>query len=175
MNTPEVAAQGLRRRYTLIAFITVTVLAAVAYLLQVRPPAPEVSFVALDGSRTVTSELRGKVVFINFWATSCATCVKEMPEVVNTYRRFDASGFELLAVAMSYDPPQYVQEYAHRHQLPFKVVLDRGGNIAAAFGNVNLTPTAILVDKQGRIMRRIIGEPDFPALHALIIEQELKR
>ncbi len=172
MNPQDSTGKGFRRRHAVI--IAAGVLAAVAYVLQLRPAAPDASFVALDGSRTSTRELRGKVVYVNFWATSCTTCIKEMPEVVETYQRFSARGFELLAVAMSYDPPQYVREYALQHHLPFKVVLDSGGTIAAAFDNVNLTPTAILIDKDGRIMRRIVGEPDFPALHALV-EQELQR
>jgi peroxiredoxin len=112
--------------------------------------------------------LRGKVVYVNFWATSCTTCIKEMPEVIKTYQRFAPRRFELLAVAMSYDPPEYVRNYTQQHRLPFKVVLDTRGDIARAFDNVALTPTAVIIDKQGRVLRRIIGEPDFAALHALI-------
>lgn len=174
MNAQDSTGKGFRRRHVVIAVVAAGMLAALAYVLQLRPAAPDASFVALDGTRTSTRELRGTVVFVNFWATSCTTCIKEMPEVVKTYQRFSPRGFELLAVAMSYDPPQYVREYARQHQLPFKVVLDDGGTIAAAFDNVSLTPTAVLIDKDGRIMRRIVGEPDFPALHALV-EQELQR
>lgn len=174
MNAQDSTGRGFRRRHVVIAVIAAGMLAALAYVLQLRPAAPDATFVALDGTRMTTRELRGKVVFVNFWATSCTTCIKEMPDVVKTYQRFSPRGFELLAVAMSYDPPQYVREYAHQHQLPFKVVLDSSGAIAAAFDNVSLTPTAVLIDKDGRIMRRIVGEPDFPALHALV-EQELQR
>lgn len=174
MSAQDSIGKGFRRRHVVIAVIAAGMLAALAYVLQLRSAAPDATFVALDGTRMSTPELRGKVVFVNFWATSCTTCIKEMPEVVRTYQRFAPHGFELLAVAMSYDPPQYVREYAHQHQLPFKVVLDSGGTIAAAFDNVSLTPTAVLIDKDGRIMQRIVGEPDFPALHALV-EQELQR
>lgn len=174
MNAQGSIGKGFRRRHAVIAVIAAGMLAALAYLLQLRPAAPDATFVTLDGARMTTRELQGKVVLVNFWATSCTTCIKEMPEVVKTHHRFSPRGFELLAVAMSYDPPQYVREYARQHQLPFKVVLDSGGTIAAAFDNVSLTPTAVLIDKDGRIMRRIVGEPDFPALHALV-EQELQR
>lgn len=174
MNAQDSTGKSLHRRHAVIAVIVAGIVAALAYLLQLHPAAPDATFVALDGTRTSTRELRGKVVFVNFWATSCTTCIKEMPDVVKTYQRLSPRGFELLAVAMSYDPPQYVREYARQHQLPFKVVLDDGGTIAAAFDNVSLTPTAVLIDKEGRIVRRIVGEPDFPALHALV-EQELQR
>lgn len=120
------------------------------------------------------SELRGRVVFVNFWATSCATCIKEMPDVVKTWQQFAARRFELVAVAMSYDPPEYVRNYTLQHRLPFKVVLDSQGTIAAAFGDVNLTPTAVLIDRHGRILQRYVGEPDFAALQVLI-DKELAK
>ena len=52
------------------------------------PAAPDVSFTTLDGQTTRLSALRGKVVLVNFWATTCTTCVGEMPKLVDTYRRF---------------------------------------------------------------------------------------
>ena len=82
-------------------------------------------YVALDGEMTSTQRLRGNVVYVVFWATSCVTCVKEMPDLVKTYERYAPRGFELLAVAMTYDPPQYVANFAREHRLPFKVVLDK--------------------------------------------------
>ncbi len=156
----------------LLAFALVATAAATAYLLLVRPAAPAVAVTTLQGERIELSALRGKVVYVNFWATSCATCIKEMPGLIDTYRRLAPHGMELLAVAMSYDPPNYVRNYTREHALPFKVALDPRGETAAAFDHVNLTPTAVLIDKRGRIFKRIVGEPDFAALGALI-EQEL--
>lgn len=153
---------------TFTALVAAALLAVAAYLVLERPVAPRVDFTTLNGEWVSTADLRGKVVLVNFWATSCATCMKDMPDIVKTYQRFAPRGFELLAVAMVYDPPQYVRNYALQHRLPFKVVLDTQGRIAAAFGNVNLTPTAVLIDKNGRVLRRIVGEPEFAALHALI-------
>ena len=156
----------------LAAAVAAVLLGLAGYVVLARPVAPAVDFTTLGGERVAMHDLRGKVVLVNFWATSCATCMKEMPEVVKTYERFAPRGFELLAVAMAYDPPDYVRNYAQQHRLPFKVVLDAQGSIAAAFDNVNLTPTAVLIDKNGRILRRILGEPDFAALNSLI-DQEL--
>src|SRR3982750_3342296 len=68
---------------------------------------PDVGYTLLDGSRKTTSQLQGKVVLINFWATTCAPCIKDMPQVVATHERFKSRGYETLAVAMSYDPPAY--------------------------------------------------------------------
>jgi peroxiredoxin len=130
--------------------------------------APESNFVLLDGSQTNTSQLRGKVTLINFWATSCTTCVAEMPQIISTYSQFRARGFETVAVAMRYDPPSYVVNFAQTRKLPFKVAIDNTGAVAKAWGDVQLTPTTYLVDQQGAIVKRYVGAPDFKELNQLI-------
>ncbi|MDF1485864.1 TlpA disulfide reductase family protein [Ramlibacter sp. H39-3-26] len=130
--------------------------------------APDSTFVLLDGSRTTTSDLHGRVTLVNFWATSCTTCVAEMPRIASTYDKYKDRGYDTLAVAMSYDPPSYVVNYAQTRKLPFPVAIDNTGAIAKAWGEVQLTPTSYLVDKQGRIVKRYVGEPDFAELHQLI-------
>jgi peroxiredoxin len=134
-------------------------------------PAPQVKFVSIKGEEVLTSELRGRVALINFWATDCVTCVREMPQIVATYEKYRARGFETIAVAMRHDPPNYVIAFAERHKLPFKVALDPMGELAKAFGDVKLTPMTFVIDRRGRIAARILGEPDFAQLHRLIEEK----
>lgn len=136
-----------------------------------KAPAPEVTFVSIEGERISTADLRGRVVLVNFWATDCAVCVREMPKMVETYNRHRERGFELIAVAMRYDPPNYVLSYASKNALPFKVALDPMGALAKAFDDVMLTPTTVLIDKRGNIVARILGEPDFADLDRLIAEK----
>jgi peroxiredoxin len=133
-----------------------------------RDPAPQFTYTLLDGTRGSSEQLRGKVVLVNFWATSCVTCVQEMPQIVQTWRSFHERGFETLAVAMSYDPPAYVANFAQSRALPFGVVIDNTGAIAQGFGDVRLTPTTFLIDKRGGIVKRYVGTPDFKELHALV-------
>ncbi|MBI4754788.1 MAG: TlpA family protein disulfide reductase [Betaproteobacteria bacterium] len=133
-------------------------------------PAPDVKFMTIGGESINTADLRGRVVLVNFWATSCETCVKEMPRLVETHRRFAGRGFETIAVAMSYDPPNYVLAYVQRAGLPFPVALDADGAVARGFGDVRLTPTSFLIDRRGRIVQRYLGEPDFGRLRALVEE-----
>lgn len=137
------------------------------------PPAPDVTFISIAGDKISTESLRGKVVMVNFWATSCVTCVKEMPQMVETYNKYKAQGLEFVAVAMQYDPPNYVLNFSETRQLPFTVAIDSAGDIARQFGDVTLTPTTFVIDKQGRIIKRYVGEPSFPELHQLI-EKELR-
>jgi peroxiredoxin len=130
--------------------------------------APNVGYTLLDGSKSTTDQLRGKVVLVNFWATDCTTCVHEMPQIVATHEKYKARGYETLAVAMSYDPPAYVINFAETRKLPFGVAIDNTGAIAKSFGQVQLTPTSVLINKRGEIVKRYVGEPDFVALHQLV-------
>ncbi|TFW27771.1 peroxiredoxin family protein [Massilia horti] len=145
------------------------VLAGIGYATFARSvPAPDVTFISIDGQKISTQSLRGKVVMVNFWATSCTTCIHEMPAMVDTYNKFKGQGLEFVAVAMSYDPPNYVLNYTETRKLPFKVALDASGDIAKQFGDVKLTPTTFVIGKDGKIIKRYVGEPEFPSLHALL-------
>jgi len=141
--------------------------AAAAVFLQ-DDAAPEVRFATLAGESLALSDLRGKVVLVNFWATSCVTCVKEMPMLIETHRRFAPRGYETLAVAMSYDHPNLVAEFTRSRALPFKVAIDASGEIARRFGDVRVTPTTFVLDRRGRVLKQYLGEPDAAALHALL-------
>jgi peroxiredoxin len=131
-------------------------------------PAPGVTFTSLKGDKVGTFELRGRVVLVNFWATDCPVCLKEMPQLIATHRKFHARGYETVAVAMWYDPPIRVKQYSEQRALPFKVAFDPVGEHAKAFGDLTLTPTTFIIDRRGTIVSRIVGEPDFAKLHALI-------
>jgi peroxiredoxin len=138
--------------------------------LGAREAAPAVSYTLLDGGKQSIEALRGKVLLVNFWATSCTTCVAEMPHIVETYNKFKGRGYETVAVAMAYDTPAYVQRFVASRALPFPVSIDSNGAVARAFGDIKLTPTTFLIDKQGRIVKRYLGAPDFAALDKLIGE-----
>jgi peroxiredoxin len=130
--------------------------------------APASTMVLLDGKPFTTSQMKGQVTLVNFWATSCTTCVAEMPEIMATYKKFSPQGFDTVAVAMSYDPPAFVVNFAQTRQLPFKVAIDNTGDVAKAWGDVKLTPTTYLVNKKGEIVKRYVGTPDFVAMRTLI-------
>ena len=146
----------------------IALIGAGAFVYLRKEPAPEVQFTRLAGGNFSTADLRGKVVLVNFWATSCETCVHEMPKMIETYNKFAPRGYDMIAVAMSYDHPNYVAQYARNNKLPFTVALDTSGEIAKRFGNVQVTPTTYLIDKQGRIIKQYLGEPNWVEFHALL-------
>jgi peroxiredoxin len=164
-----------RSRTWIVSAIALVLVAAagIAYFsLSAAKAAPDVTFTTLSGEKVTMQSLRGKVVMVNFWATSCTTCIKEMPEMVKTYDKYKEKGLDFVAVAMSYDPPNYVLNYAQTRNLPFKVALDTQGDIAKSFDDVQLTPTTYVIDKNGHIIKRYVGEPNFSEVHALL-EKEL--
>ena len=158
--------QSLIRRRALAGLTALALAAALAGCAQ--DAAPDSTFVLLDGSRQTTADMKGKVTLVNFWATSCTTCVAEMPQIVATYDKYKAKGYDTLAVAMQYDPPSYVVNFAETRKLPFKVAIDNTGKVAQAWGDVKLTPTTYIVNKQGQIVKKYVGAPNFDELHKLI-------
>ena len=128
---------------------------------------PDATFTLLSGQKISTAQLKGKVYLVNFWATDCDTCIQEMPQMVQTYNQFKGQGLEFVAVAMNYDAPMYVVNYSQTRQLPFKVALD-DGSAAKQFGNVQMTPTTFVIDRDGHILKRYVGEPQFSELADLL-------
>lgn len=133
--------------------------------------APQIDYTNIKGEKITGQSLVDKVYIVNFWATSCTTCVAEMPELIKTYEQFHPKGLEFVAVAMSYDPPNYVLNFTETRKLPFHVVIDADGKIAKAFGDVKLTPTTYVIDRDGSILKRYVGKPSFAELHQLLTEK----
>ena len=167
VSSPKASSPGWIK--PVLAAVVIAAIGFGGYVsLAKRPVAPNVGFVTIKGEKITADSLRGKVVMVNFWATSCTTCVAEMPQMVDTYNKFKPQGMEFVAVAMSYDPPNYVVNYAETRQLPFKVALDTDGAAAKAYGDVAMTPTTFVIGKDGKILKRYLGKPDFDELHELL-------
>lgn len=151
-----------RRASLLVVFGLIALLGALAALLLPgrRDTAPDVTFTLLDGRTQALSALRGRPVLVSFWATSCAPCIEELPDLVRLYRELKPKGFELIAVAMPYDPPLHVQDFVRRHDVPYPVALDVSGAAARAFEKVEFIPIAFLIDPGGEIVLRHIGKLD---------------
>jgi peroxiredoxin len=161
-----------RRHLAIAAGLAAAAAAAAAALLlgggNARTQAPQVDYILLDGSTLSTTQLKGQVVLVNFWATSCTSCVGEMPQIVTTFETYRSRGYQTVAVAMQDDPPANVASFAESRKLPFGVAIDNTGAIARSFGQVQFTPTSFLINKRGEIVKRYVGAPDFAALHALV-------
>lgn len=162
-SSPPTGAVAGARGWLILATVLVVAATAAWWLLR-SAPAPMVQGTDLNGQSVATTALKGKPYLVNFWATSCVTCVKEMPDIVALHEEFSGKGFQTIAVAMRYDRPDFLEKFVQDRELPFTVVHDTTGDWARAFGDVSVTPTTFVIDAKGQIFKRYVGEPDFPAL-----------
>ena len=121
----------------------------------VGSPAPEIVLPDLQGRDVKLSDLRGKVVLVNFWATWCKPCKEEMPAMQASYDKLRDKGFVVLAVNELEDTAR-VAEHIRTHGHTFEVVMDHNNKVANMYGVVGL-PASFLIDPQGIVRERISG------------------
>ncbi len=119
---------------------------------------PKIDLDIIDGRKLDLHSLRGKPLFVTFWATTCSICVKEMPHLAELYNEIGKEAFEIIAIAMPYDPPNLVVALSERENIPYPIALDINGNAVKAFGNIQVTPTSFLIDSEGKVVQQNIGE-----------------
>jgi peroxiredoxin len=118
-------------------------------------PAPEITLTNLQGQEIRLSDLRGKVVLLNFWATWCKPCKEEMPAMQASYDNLREQGFVVLAVNELEDTEKVI-EHVRKHGHTFPVVMDHDNVVANHYGVVGL-PASFLVDRQGIVREKIFG------------------
>jgi|GEM_PF-70173 len=144
------------------------VLAALSLPAEGRPEraiAPDLELKRLDGKGALrVSDFRGRVLVLDFWATWCEPCKRSLPKHVELAERY---GSELALIALSVDEKlTTAKSYVERHQLPLSFAHDSSGGVARAF-KVESMPYALVIDREGRIAERVVGEP-YPALLAAV-------
>ncbi len=126
---------------------------------EVGHPAPDFTLTALDGTRHRLHDLRGKVVFVNLWATWCPPCREEMPSMVRFYQQFKGRGVEILAVSEDTDEGA-LRKFVEKHQVTFPVLRDEDKRVYQLYRATGI-PETHLVNKQGVIEVSTIGAFDW--------------
>ena len=151
----------MKKKDIFISLFAVLIISSIVYLWMApsgAQQAPNISLQLIDGGKINLSNLKGKPVLITFWATSCPGCIKEIPHLIELYDELHSKGLEIIGIAMPYDRPDYVMEMAKRAKIPYLVAFDLKGEAVRAFGKVTLTPTSFLIDAEGKIVKKKIGE-----------------
>ena len=131
--------------------------------------AAEFTLPDLDGTPVRLADLRGKIVFLNLWATWCPPCRAEMPSMETLYRRFRKRDFAMLAVALDSDGAVSVAPFVRELGLTFPILLDTENLLPARYG-VTGYPETFIIDRDGNVVKHVIGPENWarPEMFAYI-------
>lgn len=156
----------------LAGLLALALIAAIAclWLFTARPQtAPDIAVKTLDGEVIDLGALRGRPLLVSFWATTCAACVKELPELIALYHELAPKGLQVIAVAMPDDPPNRVIAMRDARRIPYPIALDLDAGVAMAFGGVSMTPTTFLIAPDGRVITHNTGRMDVEKMRRRIL------
>jgi thiol-disulfide isomerase/thioredoxin len=146
-----------RNRLLLVGLLGVLVLpwGCRARVQEELRPAPAFELPALDSGRVTLEDLKGKVVVLDFWATWCGPCLKEVPEYIKFWNKNRERGVDVVGVAVESDPED-VRGLVHARSIPYRQLLGTE-EMAEAYGADQGLPTTLVIDGEGRIRIRILG------------------
>jgi peroxiredoxin len=144
-------------------------LAAQRGIVKPGEPAPNFQLRDMNGQAVSLSDLRGKIVLVNFWATWCGPCRIEMPAMERLYRTYDRKDFEILAVSTDAQGVAVTRPFQQENQLTFPILHDADFRVGLSYGARTL-PMTFMVDRQGIVRQQIFGARDWeaPEAHQLI-------
>ena len=123
-------------------------------------PAPDFTLTTLSGTSLSLADLRGKVVLLNFWATWCGPCRKEMPAIEALYQRYKDRGLEVLAISLDKLSTAVVEAFVKEMGVTYRVALDPAWATARTYA-VRAVPATFLIDRAGNVVLRELGERDW--------------
>ncbi|HXF99728.1 MAG TPA: TlpA disulfide reductase family protein [Bacteroidota bacterium] len=131
-------------------------LVVLASLVALAQPAPNFKLKAQDGSTVELAKLRGKVVVVNFWATWCGPCRREIPGFMEVYKQYKSKGLEIVGVSLDQEGWDVVKPYLERMPINYPVVIGDGA-LADAYGGIDAIPATFIIDRKGNIARKHVG------------------
>ena len=138
-----------------------------------RKPVQALDFQAStpDGKRVRLKDFRGKVVFLNFWATWCVPCLRVMPAMERLGKRMAGRAFTILAVNLMETPAQ-VKKFVNEMKVTFTIVMDTTGEISENYGATSL-PLTYIIDKEGQVIHRALGPREWDGKESLALFKKL--
>jgi len=138
-------------------------------LIRDKRKVPDFSLECLKGEKVQLRNLKGKVIFLNFWATWCGPCKEEMPSMETLHQQLKDRDFVFLTISVDYDGAKTVKKFMEKHRYSFPVLLDPTSKTLQPF-EINRIPATIFIDRNGRMIGRVIGPRDWysPEVLALL-------
>lgn len=131
--------------------------------------APNFALTDLQGNTVKLSDLRGKIVVLNFWATWCPPCKQEIPWLVDMQKRYGSQGLQIVGVSMDDGDPKDVVKFAAANSINYPILIGED-KVADQYGGIEYLPTTFYIDRNGVVLDRVFGEPQREE-----IEQNIKR
>ena len=161
----------MKTKTILLGLFSALLVSAIAYVW-ITPRgishAPDISLKTLQGETIDLAGLQGKPVLVTFWATYCPGCLKEMPHLIQLYKKLSPNGLEIIGITTPQDRPDHVIAMTEAKQIPYPIALDIDGKVSQAFGNVRLTPTSFLIAPDGQIAHQKTGVLNMQKIQTLI-------
>ena len=151
-----------------LRLICVLLMAAVLSAQQVKP-APDFSLTDLQGRKLNLADYRGKVILLDFWATWCVPCQTEIPRFIEWQKKYGDQGFQVIGISMD-DDARAARKFVKRYKLNYPAAMGTE-KLAKSYGGILGLPANLIVDREGRIVAKHVGETDLAVLEAEIRSQ----
>jgi peroxiredoxin len=119
-------------------------------------PAPAFTLQDLNGKTVSLADFKGKVVILDFWATWCPPCIKEIPDFIELYERYKDKGFEMLGISLDQAGISVVQSFAQKNKINYPIMMT-DGQVHNAYGGITSIPTTFVIDPAGNIRKKYVG------------------
>ena len=157
------------KRYFLILLLVSSLAACSRGGDELSGGAPDFSLPAVDGTMFSMSDYAGQVVIIDFWATWCPPCLEMIPVLKKLHTNYSDKGLAVLGISLDREGLEILGPFVHRKMIPYKIVMG-DERIVRTFGGVATIPTLYIVDREGRLVRKMVGYHSYSDL-----ENEIKR
>jgi len=120
-------------------------------------PAPDMALETLAGEDLNLADQKGKVVLVNFWATWCAPCRKEIPDLIELHSSMESEGLMVVGIALDEEGRSVVEPYAEKMDINYPIVIDTSRSVESQFESMYGLPTTYVVNPDGNVVKRVLG------------------
>jgi peroxiredoxin len=132
--------------------------------------APDVNMITLDGSHSINlKELQGRPILLTFWSSDCPDCMREIPHLKTLYQELSPNGLAIVSVSVYWDEPERLRTVVVNQNIPYSVIYDANKVMYRAVKGYGFTPTSFLINPQGRVVMKMIGEMNISVVRKKIL------
>ncbi len=135
---------------------------------------PKLCLEDLNGEKVQLAALKGKIIFLNFWATWCGPCIEEMPSMEALYQQYKKTDFLFLTISIHCGGREPVRRFIERHRYRIPILLDPAGKTLEVF-EISRIPATLIIDRNGRIIGRVIGPRNWSSPEVLSLVNYMLR